>query len=69
MPARAWQETDGTFQLGALRECNKEAIYNSVAGMRGLTRDSKYLVSKGVGLKGRGGSGDQKPEGRLPQVT
>lgn len=24
VPARTWQETDGTFQLGDLRECNKK---------------------------------------------
>lgn len=65
MSARAWQETDGAFQLGDLRACHKEVIYNRVAGMGRLTRGSECLVSQDAGLKGRGGSRDRNPEAML----
>lgn len=64
MLARAWQETDGTFKLGNLREGNKEAIYKGVAGMGRLTRDSEstWLAMMCTGW---GRSSYQNPEAML----
>lgn len=64
MLARAWQETDGTFKLGNLREGNKEAIYKGVAGMVRLTRDSESTWLA-VMCAGSGRSSYQNPEAML----